>query len=315
MLLPGHVPIHDASLPPFRNWLISAPVSAMIAAAAVCRIPGTLCANSLAARNPAFACTCWETRELRDLTQVCQPAGVVAVRLVAPQILHMLRIGQQNLQVSIVQNVVNRPPVRSRALHDGVRTSPFLKPHSQALQVLVQRAESPYFFGRHGRRIAHHHADIDEFPTDVDPRTTFDHGWNHFLLLAVFGRKAYWVQVALRAFAQFRVRLPCAGSGSSSAGIASSPLRRSTLFLRRFQLASPRRSGQAPVFMIEGVRSPDMSGSSAAHKCLFTTPQPRLEGERLRAYRAAINARRRRGRSGGGHWRGALGCICGAASW
>src|ERR1035437_2304014 len=40
MLLPGHVPIHDASLPPFRNWLISAPVSAMIAAAAVCRIPG-----------------------------------------------------------------------------------------------------------------------------------------------------------------------------------------------------------------------------------------------------------------------------------
>src|ERR1035438_1320337 len=151
MLLPGHVPIHDASLPPFRNWLISAPVSAMIAAAAVCRIPGTLCANSLAARNPAFACTCWETRELRDLTQVCQPAGVVAVRLVAPQILHMLRIGQQNLQVSIVQDVVNRPPVRSRALHDGVRTSPFLKPHSQALQVLFQRAESPYFFGRHGR--------------------------------------------------------------------------------------------------------------------------------------------------------------------
>src|ERR1039458_5747455 len=44
--------------------------------------------------------------------------------------------------------------------------------------------------------------------------------------------------------------------------------------------------------------------SSAAHKCLSTTPQPRLEGERLRAYRAAISARRRRGRSGGRTWRG-----------
>src|ERR1035437_2918524 len=29
--------------------------------------------------------------------------------------------------------------------------------------------------------------------------------------------------------------------------------------------------------------------SSAAHKSLFTTPQPSLEGERLRAYRAAID--------------------------
>ena len=69
--------------------------------------------------------------------QMRQPAGVVAIRLMSSQILDMLRVGQQNLHLTVIQNVVDGPPVRSRALHHGMRTVVFPQPLMHPLQVFV----------------------------------------------------------------------------------------------------------------------------------------------------------------------------------
>lgn len=45
------------------------------------------------------------------------PPAVLHVRLVPAQILHLLRVGQDHLQPSFLQNVEYRSPVRPGALH------------------------------------------------------------------------------------------------------------------------------------------------------------------------------------------------------
>src|SRR5579863_7474579 len=95
----------------------------------------------------------------------------------------------------------------------------------------MQRAEFPHFGFRYGLGFSHHHTSHHESSAYINPCTAFDYGWNHwFALLCRVGTRGLLLHVALRASAHFRVRPPLAGSGSSSGGMASPPLRRSALF-------------------------------------------------------------------------------------
>src|SRR5712692_8857187 len=117
------------------------------------------------------------------------------------QILHLLRIGQDHFQLAIVQNVENRFPIRSRALHHHMRTFVLMQPHPQLLQSLSEHAELAYFQRRCGLGISTHYANHYKLSPYVNTGTTFDHGWNHLLnsflssLLAMYGRKVYWFKL------------------------------------------------------------------------------------------------------------------------
>ena len=65
--------------------------------------------------------------------QVRQPTRIVRVRLVPCDCLHLLRIGQHNLQPIlriILQNIQRGFPIRARALHHDVGTTLAFEPLS-----------------------------------------------------------------------------------------------------------------------------------------------------------------------------------------
>src|SRR3977135_780512 len=95
------------------------------------------------------------------------------------QIFNLLRIGQDHFQLAIVQNVENRFPIRSRALHHHLRTFALMQPHPQLLQSLSEHAELAYFQRRCGLGLSTHYANQHKLSPYVSTGTTFDHGWNH----------------------------------------------------------------------------------------------------------------------------------------
>lgn len=121
------------------------------------------------------------------------PAGIVTIRFMAAQILDRLCVGQYNLDLTVIQNVVDRPPVRSSALHGNVRNVVFLQPLAHPLQVFVSGAKPSCLWCGFRWGLSHHQTNIDILPAHIDTRTTFHHGWNHMPSpLSRVRAKAYW---------------------------------------------------------------------------------------------------------------------------
>ena len=103
--------------------------------------------------------------------QVRDPLGVPHVRLPARDGLDVVGVGHQDGQVAF-QQVVDRAPVRARALHGDMGASHLREPVQQRQQLVRHRAERPRHLLHAAISRRGQHARDDEPLVDVQPAAT-----------------------------------------------------------------------------------------------------------------------------------------------
>src|SRR5579883_1265047 len=112
-----------------------------------------------------------------------QPLPVLFVGLVPLAVLHFDRIGQIHRE-AIFENVENRFPVRTRALHRHMRHLLIGQPLPQPVQFAANREKLPDFHPWFLIEWSHHNADCKNILADIDTRTSLDCGANHYWFLS-----------------------------------------------------------------------------------------------------------------------------------